>query len=262
MTDPADVQPLAPGILEMLSEASTATLSTQLFKRGLRNAFLYGLTPMNADQAHFVGEAFTLRYIPAREDLDLFETFEDPDHPQRKAIESTRPGHVLVMDSRGLPRAATAGEILVNRLIQRGVVGLVTDGSLRDSPGLRELQFSAFAAGVSATANLALHHAADFQIPIGCAGVPVYPGDILVGDEEGVICIPRHLAAAIAQPAAEQERLEAFILDKIRGGAPLIGTYPPNEATRREYEQSFPTSGPQHPGDSRGSSPSRDTPPS
>lgn len=214
-----------------LARASTATITTQLFRRGLRNTFMAGVRPLNPSAAAFVGEAFTLRYIPAREDLDVVEVFQDPKHPQRYAIESIGAGHVLVMDSRGDTRAASAGHILVTRMMRRGAVGLVTDGSLRDSPEIGAMDFPVFCAGVSATMNLARHHAVDMQVPIGCAGVPIYPGDLVVGDAEGVVCVPRHLADEIAGPAAEQEELEEFILERVRGGAALPGTYPPNAET-------------------------------
>lgn len=228
---------VAPATLELLGRASTATVTTQLFKRGLRNTFLHGISALNPRQARFVGEAFTLRYIPAREDIDTVEVFNDYDHPQRKAIESTPPGAVLVMDCRGDGRAASAGEILITRLYRRGAAAVVTDGSFRDSPALRRLPFPVFSESVSAMTNLALHHAVDLNVPIGCAGVPIYPGDVLLGDEEGVVCIPRELAEEIAEPAAEQERLEEFILGKVDGGAPLRGTYPPDSQTRDEYDR-------------------------
>jgi regulator of RNase E activity RraA len=221
--------------LQALAAASTATLQTQLFSLGLRNTFLFGVRPLDPDSARFVGEAFTLRYIPAREDLDVLAAFKDPAHPQRLAIESAGPGQVLVMDCRGHGRAASAGHILTTRLQRRGAAALVTDGSVRDSPEIRRMGFPVFTSAVSATTNLVLHHAVDIQVPIGCGGVPVFPGDILVGDEEGVVVIPRHLAAQIAQPAAEQEELERFILDRVRAGAALPGTYPPNEATLAAY---------------------------
>jgi len=217
--------------LSALSRASTATLQTQLFSRGLRNTFLFGLRPLDPGAARFVGEAFTLRYIPAREDIDVLEAFSDPAHPQRRAIESVGPGQVLVMDCRGEGRAASAGHILTTRLQQRGAAALVTDGSVRDSPQMLRMSFPVFTSAVSATTNLVLHHAVDVQVPIGCGGVPVFPRDVLVGDEEGVVVIPRHLAAEIAQPAAEQEELEGFILDRVRAGAALPGTYPPDETT-------------------------------
>ena len=220
-----------PRTRELLSQASTATITTQLLARGLRNTFLQGIKPLNPANARMVGEAFTLRYIPAREDIDVLEVFKDYDHPQRKAIESVPPGHVLVMDCRGQGRAASAGNILATRLQVRGAAGLITDGTLRDTPEISQLQLPAYSAGASPLTNLAQHHAVDMQIPIGCAEVAVYPGDIMVGDEEGVVCIPAHLADELAEPAAAQEELERFILQEVTNGKPLKGTYPPDEET-------------------------------
>lgn len=228
--------PIAPETIEALRRASTATLTTQLFQRGLRNVFLNGVSPLNPSAARFVGEAVTLRNIPAREDIDLVENFRDPDHPQRKAIETVGPGQVLVLECRGELRAANSGAILATRAMKRGAAAMVSDGALRDSPDIAKLDFPVFCAGRSATLSLAVHHAVAVNVPIGCAGVPVYPGDILVGDEEGVVVIPRHLAAEIAVPAANQEELESFIIEKVRNGAALPGTYPPNADTLAEYE--------------------------
>ena len=224
-----------PRTRELLSQASTATITTQLLARGLRNTFLHGIKPLNPANARLVGEAFTLRYIPAREDVDVLEVFKDYEHPQRKAIESVPPGHVLVMDCRGQGRAASAGNILATRLQVRGAAGLVTDGTLRDTPEIRQLELPAFAGGASPLTNLAQHHAVDMQVPIGCAEVAVYPGDVIVGDEEGVVCIPAHLADEIAEPAARQEDLERFVLAEIQAGRPLRNTYPPDEATLQRY---------------------------
>jgi regulator of RNase E activity RraA len=141
------------------------------------------------------------------------------------------------MDARGETRAASAGHILVTRLLRRGAAGLVTDGALRDSPAIAATDFPVYAAGASPTLNLAQHHAVDIGVPIGCGGVPVFPGDVVVGDEEAVVVLPRHLAAEVARDAAEQERLETFVLEKVDGGAPLTGTYPPSAATQDEYRR-------------------------
>jgi regulator of RNase E activity RraA len=230
------MDPIDPQVLEDLARASTATITTQLFQRGFRNTFMNSLRPLNPKAARFVGEAVTLRSIPAREDLDVVSAFQDPNHPQRKAIETVGPGQVLVMDCRGDLRAANGGGILTTRAMKRGAVGIVSDGAFRDSPEIGRMNFPVFAAGASATISLAVHHAVDIDVPIGCAGVPVFPGDILVGDEEGVVVIPRHLAAEIAAPAAEQEAFEAFILKKVEAGAALPGTYPANAETKAEYE--------------------------
>ena len=222
-------------VLEHLRQASTATIATQLFKLGLRNRFLAGLSPLNPRHCRFVGEATTLRYIPMREDLDHPEVYGDPDHPQRKAIESARPGSVLVIDCRGDVRAGSAGAILAARLRSRGAVGLVTDGAVRDAGEIAAGALPVFAAGRSAGISLSVHHAADVDVPIACAGVAVFPGDVLVGDEDGVVVSPRHLAESIAAPAAEQENLERFLLAKVEAGAPLPGTYPPNAETLAAY---------------------------
>jgi regulator of RNase E activity RraA len=224
-----------PATLEALRAASTATVTTQLMARGLRNTFLHGLAALNPGCTRMVGEAFTLRCIPSREDVDTLSVYQDYDHPQRRAIETVPPGAVLVVDARGQTRAASLGHILATRLRQRGVAGVVTDGSVRDSAGFAELALPAFAAGASATTNLAQHHACDLQVPIGCAEVAVYPGDIMVGDQDGVVCVPRRLADEVAAAAVEQERLEDFVLARIEAGAPLRGTYPPDEQTLAEY---------------------------
>ena len=231
------MQPLAPKTLELLHGVSTATLTTQLFKRGLRNVFMQGVRPLGPLAGNLVGPAFTLRNIPAREDLDHLGVFTDPEHPQRKAIETTPVGHVLVIDCRGDARVACGGDILMTRLKVRGGAGMVSDGGVRDAGPIVDLGFPVFCAGPSAPLNLAHHHATDINVPIGCGGVAVYPGDVIVGDQDGVVVIPRHLADEVARDGAEQEALEAFVVRRIADGAPLAGTYPPNEATRAAFEQ-------------------------
>ena len=168
---------------------STATLTTALFKRGLRNVFIEGARPLNP-ASRMAGPAFTLRYIPSREDIDTIEVFKDPRHPQRHAVETIPPGAVMVIDSRGDARAASAGGILVRRMMVRGAAGIVTDGGLRDSPEIAAIGFPAFCRAPSAPTNLVHHHAIDIDVPIGCGGVPVYPGDWVVGDGEGVVVVP------------------------------------------------------------------------
>jgi len=222
--------------LELLKSVSTATISTQLLSRGLRNTFLHGVKPLN--NLRMAGPAFTLRHIPAREDIDTLDVFKDYDHPQRAAIEQVPPGYVLVMDCRGQTRAASAGGILATRLHARRAAGLVTDGTLRDTPEIARLGLPTFSQGASPLTNLAQHHATDIYVPIGCAEVAVYPGDIMVGDEEGVVCVPQHLAEEVAAAAREQEKLERFIQYEVSSGAPLRGTYPPDEDTLRRYHES------------------------
>ncbi|QUL77868.1 ribonuclease activity regulator RraA [Brevibacterium sp. SMBL_HHYL_HB1] len=227
--------PLSESAREAFKHVSTATLTTQLFGRGLRNSHLEGLRALNPANQRMVGEAFTLRSIPAREDIDVLEIFQDYDHPQRKAVESVPAGSVLVVDSRGKTRAASLGHILATRLKTRGAAGIVTDGTVRDAEGFENLDLPTLAKGAAASTNLAIHHVVDMQVPIGCAEVAVYPGDIIVGDRDGVVCVPRHLAEEVAAEALEQEKLEAFILEKIEAGNPLRGTYPPDQNTMQEY---------------------------
>ena len=230
------MSPLSAETLERLRLVSTATLCTQLFKRGLRNVFLQGVARLTRAGSNLVGPAHTLRYIPSREDLDQLDVLGDPEHPQRKSIETVPPGHVLVIDCRGERGAACAGNILITRLMVRGVGGLVADGPVRTAARSRRCRSPSTAPAVSAPLNLVRHHAADANVPIGCGGVAVYPGDVMVGDAEGVVAIPRSLADEVARDAAEQESLEAFLLERIAGGAALPGTYPPNAATRAAFE--------------------------
>ena len=226
--------------LEQLRHVSTATLTTQLFKRGLRNVFLQGVAPLvkpAPGTPNVVGPAFTLRNIPAREDLDHVGVFQDPDHPQRKAVETAPAGSVLVQDCRGERSVASVGSILALRLAKRGVAGMVSDGPVRDSGTIAALGLPIWCAGASAPLNHAKHHAVDMNVPIACGGVAVYPGDIVVADVDGVVIVPREMAADVARDAAEQEQLEVFIATRIEEGRPLRGTYPPNEETLAAYAQ-------------------------
>jgi len=223
---------------ERLSKVSTATLCTALFKRGFRNVYIQGIKLLSKPTTgNLVGPAFTMRSIPAREDLDQISAFDDPNHPQRKAIESVPPGHVLVLDCRQEKRVASGGEILTTRLKVRGAAGLVSDGPVRDSGSLSQMDFPIYCAGGSAPLNLLYHHAIDQNVPVGCGGVAVYPGDIIVGDEEGVVVIPQHLADEVAEACEEQEKMEAFILERVQGGAKLAGTYPPNDDTKAAFAE-------------------------
>ncbi len=219
-----------------LARVSTATLSTALFKRGLKNMFIQDVRPVGTWKQNMVGEAFTLRYIPSREDLDSIEVFKDPAHPQRKAVEDCPPGHVMVIYSRKDARAASAGNILVTRLMKRGVSGIVTDGGFRDSPTIAELPFAAYHNRPSAPTNLTLHRAVDINVPIGCGDAPVFPGDIVVGDGEGVIIIPAHMANDIAEEAHEMTAFEDFVEEEVMKGESIIGLYP---ATKEETQVKF-----------------------
>ena len=225
---------LKPATRDKLMTVSTATLCTALFKRGLRNQFIQDVRPLNADLPNMVGEAFTLRYIPAREDLNPITVFQDRAHPQRKAVEECPPGAVFVIDSRKDARAASAGSILVTRLMKRGVAGVVTDGGFRDSPEIARLPFPAYHHRPSAPTNLTLHQALDINVPIGCGDVPVWPGDVVVGDGEGVIVIPAAIADEVAAEAVEMTAFEDFVTEKVNEGQSILGLYPATEEKNRE----------------------------
>ena len=205
---------------------SIATIATALFKRGLKNQCIQGISPIKSGQPKMVGDAFTLRYIPAREDLNPIEVFKDPDHPQRVAVESCPEGAVLVIDSRKDARAASAGSILITRLIKRGVAGIVTDGGFRDSGEIAALDFPVYHNRPSAPTNLTLHQAIDINVPIGCGDVAVFPGDLMVGDEDGVIVIPAHLVNEVADECLDMTLYEEFVMEKVDQGTPIIGLYP------------------------------------
>ena len=229
--------PLSDQTREKLRTVSTATISTALFKRGLRNQMMQGVRPLDPDKPTMVGEAFTLRYIPAREDLNPITVFQDRSHPQRKAVEECPPGAVFVIDSRKDPRAASAGSILVTRLMKRGVAGIVTDGGFRDAGEIARLDIPAFHYRPSAPTNLTCHQALDINVPIGCGDAPVFPDDVIVGDFDGVICIPTHLADEIADEAVEMTVFEDFVTEKVNEGRSILGLYPAtDEQTNVDFE--------------------------
>ena len=209
-----------------LSKVSTATVSTALFKRGLRKQFIQDVRPLKAKGRTMVGLAFTLRYIPAREDLNQLEVFRDRSHPQRAAIEACPEGHVMVIDSRKDARAASAGSILVARLMVRGAAGIVTDGGFRDAPAIADLDIHAYHNRPSAPTNLTMHHAIDINVPIGCGDAPVFPGDLILGDDEGVIVIPAHLAEEVSAEAIEMTAFEDFVTEEVLKGRSILGLYP------------------------------------
>ncbi len=220
---------LKPETRDKLKGVSTPTLCTALFKRGLRNQFIQDVRPLNPSLPTMVGEAFTLRYIPAREDLNPITVFQDRGHPQRKAVEECPPGAVMVIDSRKDARAASAGGILVSRLMVRGVAGVVTDGGFRDSPEIAQLAIPAYHHRPSAPTNLTLHQALDINVPIGCGDVAVWPGDVMVGDGEGVVVIPAGIADEIADEAVEMTVFEDFVTAMVLQGRSILGLYPPTD---------------------------------
>jgi regulator of RNase E activity RraA len=235
MADPQPT-PLSPGVLDKLRQVSTSTLATQLYKRGFRQPTLIGVRPISRVVDGFVGEAFTMRFIPAREDVNTLDPYRSGNTLQWESIENVPPGHVIVVDSRGDASAASGGDMLMTRAMVRGAAGFVTDGGVRDGHVLASLPFATYAATVTITTRAAFHHVADLQVPIGCAGVAVYPGDVLVGDRDGVVVIPRAIAEEIAEPSLEQEQLEAYLHTRVKDGEPLWGIYPPSDETKAQYK--------------------------
>ncbi len=227
---------LKPEVRDKLMKVSTATITTALFKRGLRNQMIQGVQPLSPGQHQMVGEAYTLRYIPAREDLNPITVFQDRSHPQRKAVEECPHGAVMVIDSRKDPRAASAGSILVTRMMKRGVAGVVTDGGFRDAPEIAKLAIPTFHVRPAAPTNLTCHQAIDINVPIGCGDAPVFPGDVIVGDGDGVVVIPAHIAEEIADEATEMTAFEDFVTEKVNEGRSILGLYPAtDEQTKVDF---------------------------
>ncbi|WP_339840249.1 ribonuclease activity regulator RraA [uncultured Maribacter sp.] len=223
---------------EKLRKVSTATVATCLFKRGLKNQFIQHVNPLQLGKPTMVGEAFTLRYIPAREDLNPIEVFRNPKHLQRVAVEECPEGAVMVIDSRQNARAASAGSILVTRLMVRGASGIVTDGGFRDSAEIADLQFSSYHNRPSAPTNLTLHQAIAINEPIGCGDVAVFPGDMIIGDDDGVMVIPAHIADDVADECLMMTLYEEFVMEKVQKGKTIIGLYPMvNPEIKKEFDE-------------------------
>jgi regulator of RNase E activity RraA len=222
---------MTPETRDKLMGVSVATLATALFKRGLRNQVLQDVRPVARKGRNMVGPAFTLRYMPAREDRNTLAEFRNPLHPQRQAVEQCPVGGVLVMDSRKDARAASAGDILITRLMVRGGAGVVTDGGFRDSMAIGALEMPAYHQRASSPTNLTLHEAIDINVPIGCGDVAVFPGDVVVGDDDSVIIIPAAIADEVAAEAVEMTAYEDFVVERVKAGATIIGLYPPTDET-------------------------------
>lgn len=239
MTTESTLRPVLDQVVrDRLMTVSTATLTTQLMYRGLTNCFIPGLTSMRPD-LRMVGTAFTLRYVPVRSELGDDIEYDNRTNVQRLAIEEVGEGEVLVIDARQESGAASIGEILTTRLLRRGVAGLVTDGPVRDGSGIRAIELPTYCRGSHATTSGRRHHPADMQVPIGCGGVLVRPGDVVVGDEDGVVIFPIELAEEVSAAAWEQQRLEDWIIKRIDAGETIVGTYPPSrEALERYAEES------------------------
>ncbi len=232
-------EPLAPlpaALWDDLAGASTATLNTVLVRHGLRSTAMSGVFPLRPGM-RLAAEATTLRYVPMREDIRDPAILANPEYPQRKIVENIAAGRVLVVDARGDTGAGILGDILITRMRVRGAKGVVTDGAMRDAAGIRELGWPVFAAAAHPAQHIERHFAVGIDEVIGCGGVMVRPGDVIVGDDDGVVVLPRSLAAQVAREAREQDELERFVQQKIAAGASIVGVYPPNEAIRAEFAQ-------------------------
>jgi len=224
-------------VSEILSKVTTATITTILLKKGLRNVWLRGARPLLPDQPRLVGRAFTLRFVPAREDLATPESWSSP-KSTRAAIEAMPAGCIAVVDANGVTDAGIFGDILCARMAKRGVAALVTDGVVRDVAGVQATGFPVWCQGVAAPPSVAGLTFVNWQEPIGCGGVAIFPDDILVADGDGVVVVPAALVDAVLELAPEQEQLEAWIMQEVEKGTPLPGLYPANAETKARYEAS------------------------
>jgi regulator of RNase E activity RraA len=226
-------------VLERLARASSGSLTTQLYKKGFRQPVLMGLKPLQgAAVQRFAGRAYTMRFIPAREDIDTYDTLTttpNADNLQWVGVEQTQPGDVMVIDSRRDASGASMGNMLITRMMKRGVRAVVTDGAFRDGREIAALSIPAWCAGVTATTRLSWHHVADLQVPVSCAGVAVYPGDVIHGDADNITVVPAECAEEMAALCEAQDDLEAYLAMRVQRGEALWGLYPPSDATRAQY---------------------------
>ena len=234
---PPEAQPLAPKAVEALSGVSTATLTTVLLKKGLRNVWMRGTKPLRPGQPRAVGRAFTLRFVPAREDLATPESWSSP-VSTRAAIEAMPGGCVAVVDAMGCTDAGIFGDILCARMAKRGVAALVTDGVVRDLAGVLGTGLPVWCGGAAAPPSVAGLTFVNWQEPIGCGGVAVFPNDVVVVDDDGAVLIPQALLDAAVETAAEQEALETWIMGEVEKGAALPGLHPPDAGNKARYEAS------------------------
>jgi regulator of RNase E activity RraA len=222
-------------VIQTLSKVTTATLTTILFKNGLRNVWLRRTAPLFSGQPRVVGEAFTMRFVPAREDIATPAAWSSP-KSTRMAVEAMPEGCVVVADTMGIPDAGIFGDILCARMHQKGVVGLVTDGALRDRAGLAEAELPIWCSAVAAPPAVAQLAFVDWQQTIGCGGVAIFPGDIIVADEDGAVVIPAALLDAVLDVALVQEQNETWILRQVKSGASLNGLYPMSVENQARYD--------------------------
>jgi regulator of RNase E activity RraA len=222
---------------EWLTQVSVATISTCLYRAGVKVACPHGIRPLAHGLPRMVGEAFTLRFIPMRDDVGGMSSYGAGANVHQRAFEECPPGHVVVMDTRGETRACSCGDLLIGRLKARGCAGIVTDGGFRDTPDIALLQFPAYHRQPVPAPSFGRLQAVDLNVPIGCADVAVYPGDIIVGDAEGVVVIPARMASRIAQEAYESTQYDTFAAEEVARGRSIVGLYPSTDASRAEFQR-------------------------
>jgi regulator of RNase E activity RraA len=233
-TDTPIAHALPADVLQALSGVTTATLTTVLLKKGLRNCWIRKARPLRSGQPRVVGRAFTLRFVPMREDLATPASWGNP-ISTRAAIEAMPAGCVAVVDAMGVTDAGIFGDILCARMAQRGVAALLTDGVVRDQAGVLSTGLSVWCQGTAAPASVAGLTFVAWQQPVGCGGVAVFPDDVIVIDDDGAVLIPQDLLSAVVDAAVEQERLEGWIMREVEAGAALPGLYPPNADNQARY---------------------------
>ncbi|WP_376087472.1 ribonuclease activity regulator RraA [Roseomonas sp. CCTCC AB2023176] len=229
---------ITPDHLARLARCSSGSITTELFRLGFKQCFLVGVKPLNPDLPSFAGEAYTMRLIPAREDKETYATLTprpNPDNLQWVGVEEIGAGQVMVIDSRDDARAACMGNILMTRMMRRGVAGVVTDGSFRDGAEIAGMTLPAYCKEVVASTRLSFHHVADLNVPVACAGVAVYPGDIVHGERDGITVIPRQAALQVLEACERRDPLEGYLTLRIEAGESLWGVYPPNDQTRADF---------------------------
>jgi len=227
-------------VLDRLAKATSGSLTTQLYIKGIRQPVLHGLKPLNRKVKPFAGRAYTMRFIPAREDVDQYSnltTAPSAENLQWVGVEQIEPGHVLVIDSNQDGRAASMGNMLITRMMKRGARAVITDGTFRDGTELSMMDFPIWSTGVTATTRLSYHHVADLNVPIGCAGVAIYPGDVIHGDGDNITVIPAHMAEEMADLCEKRDDIEAYLALRVQAGEALWGLYPPSEQTREQYRK-------------------------
>ena len=228
---------LTPSNRERLKQVSVATISSCLFRRGVRHVTPHGIVPVAVDQPRTVGEAFTLRFVPMREDIEAQPPANPAGAVHQRAFDECPAGFVLVMDARGETRGCCCGDLLIGRLHARGCAGVVTDGGFRDTPAIAQLNFPAFQQRPAPAPSFGALRAVETNVPIGCSDVAVYPGDVVVGDSEGIVVIPGALANDIAEEAWSQSQYDTFAAEEIAAGRAVVGLYPATAESRNEFER-------------------------